>query len=254
MVQSTATRAALLVFGVGLLNLKAASPQQLDQAAVIRGIDAAAHARVNTIAGYTVTEHYAVYRGSDETHSVADMTVKTSYRPETGKNYTVISEGGSTLIRRLGLDPLLDREREINLPANVSHAWITSDNYNMKLKPGIQQINDRKCFELSINPKRKATNLIIGSAWVDAKDFTIVRLQGIASKSPSIFAGTTHMQRDYTKIDGFSMATHARAESSTFVYGRTVVIIDYSGYQIERRPPAIGGPSSPPAGDESHSY
>ena len=247
-------RAVGLVLAAGLLHLQAASPQQLDQAAVIRGIDGAAQARVNTIAGYTVTEHYAVYRGSDEIHSVADMTVKTTYHRETGKNYVVTSEGGSTLIRRLGLYPLLEREKEINLPANVSHAWITSDNYNMTLKPGIQQVNGRQCMELAISPKHKAPNLIVGSVWVDEKDFTIVRLEGIASKSPTIFAGTTHMQRDYANIDGFSMATHARAESNTFVYGRTVVRIDYTGYQIERRRSAAGGSGSPPTGDESHSY
>ena len=254
MAQSVGARAVFLALAAGFLNLKAASPQQLDQASVIRGINAAAQARVNTIAGYTVTEHYAVYRGSDETHSVADMTVKTTYRKETGKNYVVVSEGGSAVIRRLGLDPLLEREKEINLPANVSHAWITSDNYNMTLKPGIQLVNSRPCFELSINPIHKAPNLIVGSVWVDAKDFTMVRLQGIASKSPSIFAGTTHMERDYANIDGFSMATHARAESSTFIYGRTVVSIDYTGYQIERRRPAEGGSGSAPSGDESHSY
>ena len=30
------------------------------------------------------------------------------------------------------------------------------------------------------------------------------------------------------------MATHARAESSTFLYGKTVVTIDYMGYQIQK--------------------
>jgi hypothetical protein len=75
----------------------------------------------------------------------------------------------------------------------------------------------------------------VGTLWVDAKDFTIVRLEGVASKSPSVLAGVTHMTRQYASMDGFSMATHARAESSTFLYGRTVLTIDYSGYQVEVR-------------------
>jgi hypothetical protein len=42
--------------------------------------------------------------------------------------------------------------------------------------------------------------------------------------------------RQYAYVDGFSMATHARAESTTFLYGKTVVTIDYSGYNLELKP------------------
>lgn len=207
--------------------------QQPDQAAVIRQVDAAVMARVNAIAGYTVTEHYSVFHGTDEMHPVAEMTVKTTYRRETGKSYEVLLQSGSALIRRLGLDPLLDSEKNINLPGNVQHAWIDSENYNMTLKPGTPVLEGRTCYVLAIDPKRKAPNLIVGSLWVDAKDGSIVRLEGVASKAPSVFAGVTHMMRQYAMVDGFSMATHARAESSTFLYGRTVVTIDYSGYKID---------------------
>jgi hypothetical protein len=221
---------------VALLGNVPVPAQQLDQAAVIRGVDAAVLARVNRIAAYTVTEHYAVFRGNDERHSVADMTVKTTYRRETGKNYEVVSQGGSAIIRRLGLDPILDSEKDINRPENVEYSWITSENYEMTLEPGTQMQDGRECLVLSIDPRRKAPNLIVGTLWVDAKDYTIVRLEGVASKAPSIFAGATQMMRQYAMVDGFSMATHARAESTTFLYGKTVVKIDYSNYDIEVRP------------------
>jgi hypothetical protein len=229
-------RGVALFFAAWLWTAPLAAAQQLDQASVIRQIDAAVFSRVNRIAGYTVTEHYAVYKGQDETHSVADMTVKTTYRKETGKSYEVLSSSGSALVRRLGLDSILENERTINLPANVPQSWITSANYEMTLKPGTQVIDGRECLAVAINPKRKAPNLIVGTLWVDAKDYTIVRLEGLASKAPSVFAGVTHMMRQYALVQGFSMATHAHAESSTFLYGRTVVAIDYSGYEIEVRP------------------
>ncbi len=208
---------------------------QPDEAAVIRQVDAAVMGRVNAIAGYTATEHYAVYRGNDEIHPVAEITVKATYRRETGKNYQVLAQGGSALLRRLVLEPILEREREINLPGNVEHAWIDSANYDMKLKPGTQTVDGRTCFVLAINPKRKAPNLIVGTELVDAKDGSIVRLEGDSSKAPSVFAGETHVLRQYALVDGFSMATHARAESETFLYGKTIVAIDTSGYQIEKK-------------------
>lgn len=230
-------RSNVFIFCLATLGIAHAPAQQVDQAPVIQGIDNAVFARVNRIAGYTVTERYAVFRGNDETHSVASMTVRTTYHKESGKSYDIISQSGSALIRRLGLAPLLDREKEINLPGNVQHAWITSANYQMTLKPGIQRMDGRDCLVLALHPRHKAPNLIVGNVWVDARDYTTVRLEGVASKSPSVFAGTTHLLRQYANIDGFSMATHARAESSTFLYGRTVVTIDYTGYNIQLSQP-----------------
>ena len=62
-----------------------------------------------------------------------------------------------------------------------------------------------------------------------------MQIDGVASKSPSAFAGTTHMMRQYANINGFSMAMHARAESTSMLFGQTVVTIDYSNYQFQLR-------------------
>src|SRR5579863_8916894 len=73
-----------VVFARGLLVLLAyagtacAADAPLDQATAIQQVDAAVQMRVDKIAGYSVTEHYAVFRGQDETHPVAEMTVKTT--------------------------------------------------------------------------------------------------------------------------------------------------------------------------------
>jgi hypothetical protein len=107
----------------------------------------------------------------------------------------------------------------------------------MTVKPGVtQQLNGRDCLAVAISPKRKAPNMIEGTLWVDAKDSSIVEVDGVASRSPSVFAGTTHMMRQYMTVNGYAMATHARAESDSMLFGRTVVTIDYKNYQIEFRP------------------
>jgi hypothetical protein len=43
------------------------------------------------------------------------------------------------------------------------------------------------------------------------------------------------MMRQYVDIDGYGEATHARAESDSFLFGKTVVTIDYKDYRIQRR-------------------
>jgi hypothetical protein len=207
--------------------------QQPDPASVIAKVDAAVKARVDHVASYTVTEHYAVYRGKDETHPSAEMTVRTEYRKESGKIYTILSETGSGLILNHVLGTILDREKEINLPGNREHSWIISANYEMKLKPGgVQRLDGRDCLALAISPRHKSPNLIEGTLWVDAKDGTIVRLEGTTSESPSIFTGPSQVMRQYVDVNGYGMATHARAVSDSFLLGRTVISIDYRDYRI----------------------
>jgi outer membrane lipoprotein-sorting protein len=211
--------------------------QQLDEAAVIRGVDAAVKARLDNIAGYSVTEHYAVFRNNDEVHPVAEMTVKTVYREETGKSYTPISQSGSAIIRSQVLGAILDNEKRLNQPGNRESAWITSANYQMHLKPGgHESIGGRDCLVLSLVPRRNASFLFEGTLWVDAKDFSIVQLQGTSSKSPSILTGPTKVMRQYASVDGYAQATHARGESKSFLFGQTVVAIDYRDYQVQLRP------------------
>ena len=53
-------RSALVISILAPIAAASLTAQQIDQASVIRGIDAAVRARVNSIAGYAVTEHYAV--------------------------------------------------------------------------------------------------------------------------------------------------------------------------------------------------
>src|SRR5208337_3729286 len=102
-----------------------APAQQPDQASIIRQIDAAVAARVANILEFTDVEHYSVYRGGDETHPVAEMTVRDTYKKGIGKEYTVLSERGSGVILHFGLKPLIDNEKTINLPGNVEKSWFT---------------------------------------------------------------------------------------------------------------------------------
>jgi hypothetical protein len=164
------------------------------------------------------------------------MTVKTTYKKETGKSYAIVAQSGSEIIRKLVLGAILDNEQRINQPGIREGSWLTSANYETNLKPGgTQRLDGRECLVLDISPKRKTPYLIQGTIWVDAKDYLIVQLQGTASKSSSVFTGATHVFRQYTTVNGFSMATHARATSDSFLFGQTIVKIDYQGYEIQLR-------------------
>jgi outer membrane lipoprotein-sorting protein len=225
------------VFSLTWLGAAAVTAQQPDPASVIGMVDAAVKARIDHVESYTVTEHYTVYRGKDETHSSAEMTVQTVYRQGFGKSYTILSESGSEFIRNHVLRTLLDNEKNLNLPGIVEHSWFTSANYEMQLMPGgVQLLDGRECLTLAITPRRKATNMIAGTLWIDARDGSIVQIVGTATQSPSIFTGPAQVMRHYASVNGFAMATQARAVSDSFLLGRTTVTIDYRDYQIQQRP------------------
>ena len=213
------------------------SAQQINAAAVIQEIDNAALARINHVLSYTVTEHYSLFRNGDETHPSAEMTVKTLYRKDVGKTYTILSQTGSSLLQKFVLSPLLDNEKTLNQPGNVEKSWFTSSNYEMNLKAGVtQKMNGHDCLAVDIAPKRKAPNMLNGTLWVDAKDGAIVEIDGVSSRSPSMFSGPAKMMRQYATINGFAMATHARAESDSALFGRTILTIDYTDYQVQLSP------------------
>lgn len=210
--------------------------QQPEAAAIIRGVDAAVHARADHVASYTVTEHYAVYKGKDEAQAAAEITVRTTYRKESGKSYEVLSESGSALVRKYGLLPLLDHEKQITLPGNREAAWFTSANYEMQVKPGTERVDARECYALAIHPRRKASNLIEGTLWVDAKDYTIVQITGVSSSSPSLWTSPAHVERHYINLNGFGMAARARAVTDSLLIGQFILTIDYQNYQMQVQP------------------
>jgi hypothetical protein len=211
--------------------------QSPDVGSVVRGVDASVQNRIDRLAGYTVTEHYAVFRGKDETHPAAEMLVKTTYRKQTGKSYEIVSQSGSSLWRNEVLHTLLDNEKRMSQPGNVETALIDSANYEMKLDANPRdRVNGRDCLVLDITPKRTSEYLFRGTLWVDAQDFAIVQLKGTASKSAFFLASAAAVSRQYDEMDALPMATHAQAVSGSALLGQTMVKIDYTNYQLELIP------------------
>jgi hypothetical protein len=214
-----------------------AAAQQPDIGSVVRGVDASVQGRIDRLAGYSVTEHYAVFRGKDDTHPAAEMLVKTTYTKQTGKSYEIVSQSGSSLWRNEVLLTLLDHEKRMSQPGNVQTALIDSANYEIKLDANPRdRLNDRDCLVLDITPRRNSEYLFKGRLWVDVQDFAIVQLKGTASKSAFFLASAAEVSRQYDEMDALPMATHAEAVSGSALLGQTTVKIDYSNYQLQLIP------------------
>lgn len=227
---------SLLLF-VSLSLALACAAQQPDAASIVRGIDASVAARENNLLGYTAIEHYSVFRNRDLRHPAASMTVKTTYRKDAGKSYQILNESGSALFGAQILERILESEKTVTKPAVRSTALINSRNYTMA-SIGEVTLNGRRCFLLQLVPKRSSPYLFKGKIWVDAGTASIVQLEGITARSPTVFAAPTNIARQYAIIGGFPMATHATASTSIWLIGPTTIQIDYSDYVIQAAPGA----------------
>jgi hypothetical protein len=160
------------------------------------------------------------------------MMVKTAYQKNVGKSYTVLSESGPELLRKV-LEAILDSEKRMTQPANRATAVLTSANYEMSVK-GAESVDGRSCMAVSLKPRRTSPYLFNGTIWVDAQDESIVQLEGTSAKSPSVLTGPSQVFRQYEIIDGFPMATHAKAETKSWVLGQMIIKIDYTDYNIRK--------------------
>lgn len=197
---------------------------------LVQRIDNAQSARETELAGYSVTEHYSVFRNGDP-QPVADAVVNTIYKRGEGKDYTVTSRSGSSFLQRNLIDRVLTEEKNISNGELRKSVLITSANYTMQFVREEQRAG-RDCFILKLTPKRKSPYLINGQVWIDTHTYDIVHIEGRPSAMPSIWVGYPMIRRDYQQLDGFSLAREARSESKNFFFGTTVLKIDYENYQI----------------------
>jgi hypothetical protein len=212
-----------------------------DSPAIIPLVDASVAHRDDNLLSYTVNEHYRVYRGADHEHPAAEMVVRTLYRKDTGKTFTILSQSGSHLLLTEVLGHVLDSETLMTQPVNRSRVVLTSLNYAMRAN-GSENVSGIDCVRISIDPKTRSPYLFKGTIWVNAKDGDIVKLEGVTSKSASVLTGATQVSRVYEVIHGVPMATHATADASSWLLGATTIDIDYTGYQMtmQATTPAAG--------------
>lgn len=198
---------------------------------VISKTEAVIRARFANIQEYTVTEHYAVYRNGSTTPS-AEKTVLAIYERSKGIKYTTISQSGSSIFQRRVIEPSLGSEKQIYDPTTRGQFILTTDNYEIGVEPAGLSIGIQDCVVLDVNARRSSVYLINGKAWVDAKTYLLVRIQGTQSESSSVWAGTPLITRDFTNVNGFAMVTHEKIEAHNFLLGQTVEEIEYKDYRI----------------------
>ena len=161
----------------------------------------------------------------------AVVLVQVTYRPDTGKDFTVMQKSGSPKLLEI-LQKLFASETEASKPAKLSEYEISPSNY-LARSNGLVTAGGRNYYAIELIPKRKTKYLLKGTAWIDPRSYGIVRLEGVTTASVSIWVGSPHITQDFTQIEGLWLPSHTTSFSSGLLLGASELEIQYSNYIVE---------------------
>jgi hypothetical protein len=177
------------------------------------------------LSGYTATRHYIAVNKQRK----AEMLVGLTCTSDGKKQFTILSEEGSSAIRKHVFYKMLAEETEASTNGNNTH--ITPDNYKFELI-GKDVINERPAYVLRITPKDDNKYLIDGKTWVDATDFSIVRIEGSPAQNPSFWVHSVHFVHTYKKVGSFWFADSTHSVSEIRIFGEADLSIDNLDYTL----------------------
>jgi negative regulator of sigma E activity len=160
------------------------------------------------------------------------MVVETVFRRPDSVQSTVKKHEGSKLIRSRVFDKILEAEAETSSKKDKQQVDIVPANYNFMLL-GSEQCDSRTCFHLKINPKQRSKYSLDGDVWIDAEDYSIVRIHGMPAKKPSMWTLKTEIDRHYTKIDGIWLPDRMDSASNIMIAGHSVLSIEYKYNSVQ---------------------
>jgi outer membrane lipoprotein-sorting protein len=183
--------------------------------------------RQSELTGYTATRHYAAV--NKKRH--AEMLVHVSCDSSGAKEFTIVSEEGSGSIRKHVFHKLLSEETEASRRRTRFSTRLIPDNYQFQMV-GQEIVETGPTYVLSVTPKTANKYLIDGKIWVDANDYSIVRIEGRPAKNPSFWVRSVHFVHTYQKVGQFWFASSTRTTSEIRIFGESQLTIDNSDYTL----------------------
>jgi hypothetical protein len=177
---------------------------------------------------YTVTRDYKLFgsetTGLPKSHVIADISVI----PPAFKKYTIENATGSGLAERIVRKAL---DSEVAFAKDSRTTDITRENYNFSLI-GENLLNGQRCYVVEIIPKRKSTNLLRGTLWVDAVTHLPRRVEGEPAKNPSWWLTDVRVVLVYDYVGPMWVQTSSTATAKVRIIGRSSMIWHDMSYQI----------------------
>jgi len=183
--------------------------------------------RQSQMTGYTAFRHYSAV--NKKRH--ADMLVQVTCRADGAKQFDVLSEAGSGSIRKHVFQKLLSEETDASRRGTRSGTRITPANYDFQII-GQENLETGSAYVLQVSPKTENKYLIRGKIWVDASDYSIVRIEGQPARNPSFWVRSVHFVHTYQRVGQFWFASSTHTTSEIRIFGQSELTIENSGYAL----------------------
>ena len=183
--------------------------------------------RQSQLTGYTAIRRYVAVNKSRR----AEMLVHVDCASDGAKQFTVLSEEGSGSIRKHVFHKLLSEETEASRHGTRNSSRLTPANYDFQFV-GQEKLETGPAYVLAVSPKTANKYLIDGKIWVDANDYSIVRIEGQPARNPSFWVRNVHFVHTYGKVGPFWFASATRTKSEIRIFGSSELTIENSDYTL----------------------
>lgn len=208
--------------------LSALPPETADQ--IVEKLIQRNGERARRLQHYTgMRSYHLLYRGYLGKHE-ASMTVECTFDAPATKQFKIISESGSKLIRDRIFRKLLESEQEALTPQNRSRTALAPENYDFKMV-GIDTSSQSDDYVLEVHPKNDNKFLYRGKVWIDGKDFAVARIAAHPAKNPSFWIKKTDIAQTYEKLGEFWLPAENKTVSYIRFGGTATLTIEYSDYK-----------------------
>lgn len=195
--------------------------------------------RQSELGGYTATRRYVAVNKKHR----AEMLVRVECVSDGAKQFTILSEKGSGSIRKHVFQKLLNEEAEASRRGTRDSTRLTAANYDFQMI-GQESLETGPAYLLTVSPKTSNKYLINGKIWIDASDYSIVRIEGQPARNPSFWVRSVHFVHTYQKVGHFWFASSTRTTSDILIFGEAELTIENSDYiVISRLEPSTDGQS-----------
>jgi len=185
--------------------------------------------RQSRLQGYSEKRIYRVVNEHGAVSAEEDVSVK--FEAPDIKRYTVTAEHGSSVIRRLVFQRLLDSEVETAGGRLRRESAITPANYRFQFL-GEDQLDGRPCYVVEATPTRKAKYLFEGKVWIDSEDFAVAKIEGQPANNPSWWTRKIHFVRRYEKVGDFWLPLSDESVNEVRIFGVYILSIEHQDYEV----------------------
>jgi outer membrane lipoprotein-sorting protein len=187
--------------------------------------------RESRLKQYSVQSTYRVQNDKGEMRAETQALLR--YRAPDIKEFKIISEKGSGLIRTRVFKPLMDVEIETAAERNRLDSSITPNNYTLALL-GEEEVAGSHCFVVQATPKRDDKYLFTGKIWIHSAEFAVVKIEGQPAKNPSLWIKRVDFVRRYQKIGEFWLPLKNESITRVRVFGKNTLTTEYDNYEINQ--------------------